>query len=183
MHIQTHILSGWCAGNLLPLNARQRLFCMIAASIADVDGFGILLWPIDRDRAQQLYWDYHHVLGHCALFGVLVSIIFSAFSPQKVRSFVIYLALFHLHLVLDVLGSGPGWKIYYFWPVSGWGFAIDWGWALFSWQNIATFFILLAWTVSIARRYGRTPLEAIMPRLDAKITLFLQSIGRRKLLR
>src|SRR5437016_3393863 len=38
MHIQTHIMSGWCAASLFPLTARQRLACMIAASAADLDG-------------------------------------------------------------------------------------------------------------------------------------------------
>ena len=42
MHIPTHILSGWCIGNVLPLNGRERLFCMVAASVADFDGLGII---------------------------------------------------------------------------------------------------------------------------------------------
>jgi hypothetical protein len=33
---------------------------------------------------------------------------------------IAHLALFHLHLVMDFVGSGPGWGIYYFWPFSQW---------------------------------------------------------------
>jgi hypothetical protein len=42
MHIQTHILSGWCVANTLPCTARQRSLAMIAASAADIDGISIL---------------------------------------------------------------------------------------------------------------------------------------------
>lgn len=161
MHVQTHILSGWCAANLLPLNARQRLFCMVAASLSDVDGMGILF-------SQELYWDFHHRLGHCALFAVAASSILAVFSPRRIASFLVYLALFHLHLGLDVLGSGTGWKIYYFWPFNWVGYKIDWGWELYSWQNIAAFFALLAWTLAIAIWRQRTPLELLTPSLDRR---------------
>src|SRR5687768_12632812 len=100
MHIQTHILSGWCVGNLLPLTARERLFCMIAAAAQDVDGLGILI-------SEEVYLDYHHTFGHCAAFGVLLSVGLTVFSTHRRLAFVTYLALFHLHLALDYLGSGP----------------------------------------------------------------------------
>ncbi|HEY7089721.1 MAG TPA: metal-dependent hydrolase [Tepidisphaeraceae bacterium] len=169
MHVQTHILCGWCAGNLLPLNPRQRLFCMIAASVSDIDGLGRLV-------SEELYWDYHHRLGHCALFGATVSLVLAAFSPKKVLSFIVYLALFHLHLALDVLGSGSGWKIHYLWPWSEWGFRIDWGWELYSWQNICAFVALLLWTVVIAVRKRRTPLELLMPSLDRRFVAWLSRV-------
>ena len=39
MHVQTHILSGWLAGNLVPaFGPRERFFCMLAASLSDLDG-------------------------------------------------------------------------------------------------------------------------------------------------
>jgi hypothetical protein len=67
MHIQTHVLSGWCLGNLVPqLGPRERVMCMLAASLADVDGLGIVV-------SEELYWDLHHKLGHCAAFGLLMS--------------------------------------------------------------------------------------------------------------
>jgi hypothetical protein len=54
MHVQTHIMSGWVAGNYLKLNARQRGFCMIAAAICDLDGLSILF-------GQNAYWTYQLV--------------------------------------------------------------------------------------------------------------------------
>jgi inner membrane protein len=167
MHIQTHILSGWCAGNLVPLNARERLLCMIAASAADVDGLGILV-------SQDLYWDYHHKLGHCAAFGVLLSVVLSSLSTHRALSFVTYLALFHLHLILDYFGSGPGWPIFYLWPISNLEWVNPHAWEFFSWQNITAAVALIAWTVQIAVSRGRTPLELLMPSLDRKAVVWMR---------
>jgi len=162
MHPQTHILAGWCIGNLAPLTPRQRLFCMLAAGAADVDGLG---WLISQD----LYWDLHHKVGHCAVFGVVLASSLAAFSPRRTSSFLLYLALFHVHLLMDVVGSGPNWSIYYLWPFSNAALAVPWSWPLYSWPNITTFFILLAWTIIIAIRQRRTPLELLMPSLDLRL--------------
>ncbi|MGB7161362.1 MAG: metal-dependent hydrolase [Tepidisphaeraceae bacterium] len=167
MHIQTHVLSGWCVGNLLPLTARERLMCMLAASLADLDGLGIVV-------SEELYWDYHHKLGHCAVFGVLLAATMAALSTHRLLSFLAYLALFHLHLVLDYFGSGPGWPIYYAWPVSDREWLNPRAWAFSSWQNIGTAFALVAWTVWIAMRRRRTPLEVLMPSLDRKAVAWIE---------
>ena len=169
MHIPTHILSGWCVGNLVPrMTARERLFCMIAATAADLDGVGIVI-------SQDAYWDYHHKLGHNVFAALLFAGVLTIFSTtRKPLAFVSYLALAHLHLVLDYFGSGQGWAIDYLWPVApdfhvtnphAWGFA--------SWQNYAAFGVLLAWTVFIAARYRRTPIELLAPRLDRVALAFV----------
>jgi hypothetical protein len=172
LHIQTHILSGWCAANLVPFcNARQRLFCMIAASIPDIDGAGILLWPINHTLGQELYWDYHHRLGHCILFGIVVSSLLAVMTRRRyLASFLLYLAMFHLHLALDLAGSGEGWKIHYWWPLNDLGYSVSWVWDLSSWQNRLAFLLLLIWTIGIAYWQRRTPLELLMPSLDEKFT-------------
>ncbi|MFI5380868.1 MAG: metal-dependent hydrolase [Tepidisphaerales bacterium] len=169
MHLQTHILSGWCLANCLPLSPRQRLCSMLAATLADVDGLGILL-------GQRYYHQFHHVLGHNLFFAVALSAILAAFSPKRPLSFLLYLALAHVHLVLDYFGSGPLWKIHYLWPWSDYFFRWDNAWEFYSWQNLGTFGLLLVWTVIIAFRAGRTPLEAIMPRLDAQLVAILRKL-------
>jgi hypothetical protein len=168
MHVQTHILSGWCIGNYLSLTARQRLLCMIAASIPDLDGLSIL-------GGQNAYWDYHHRLCHNLPFGVLACVVLALFSHRRLFMCVIYLTLFHLHLVMDYFGSGPGWGIYYFWPFSSW--VADnrhVSWEFYSWQNITIAAVLVSWTILIAVRQGRTPLEALMPRLDRQLVDWLR---------
>jgi len=167
MHIQTHILSGWCLANVFPLTPGQRLGAMIAASAADLDGLGILF-------GQEAYWKYHHALGHNLLFGLVLSIGITLMTRGKLWLFALFLGLFHLHLLMDFFGSGPGWPIAYLWPFSEqkWNNS-RWSWAFYSWQNITTATMLVAWTVLIAIRKQRTPLEAIMPNLDRQLVQVL----------
>jgi hypothetical protein len=77
--------------------------------------------------------------------------------------------VYHLHLLMDYYGSGPGWGIPYFWPLSPREWRSENAWPFYSWQNITAFAALLLWTLWIARRFGRTPLEAIMPKLDRQL--------------
>ena len=168
MHIQTHILSGWCVANLPShFTPRERFFCMLAASLADGDGLSIL-------AGQEAYWDYHHTLGHNLPFGVLLCVTLAALSTHRLAALCICLALFHLHLLLDYFGSGPGWGIPYLWPFSKHAWVNPHAWAFYSWQNITAAVALLAWTIRIARRHGRTPLEALMPRLDRQLVALLR---------
>jgi hypothetical protein len=171
MHIPTHILSGWCIGNLLPLNGRERLFCMIAAGAADFDGLGILF-------GEETYWDFHHKLGHNVFFAVLLSGVLASLSSRKWLAFEVFFVLAHLHLVLDYVGSGPGWPLYYLWPVSNMETFNPRAWPFFSWQNIATAYVLVGWAIWIAWRDGRTPLECLMPRLDRQLVAMLQRRGK-----
>ena len=165
MHVPTHILSGWCLGNLLPLTPRERLGCMIAATAADLDGLGIIF-------GQEAYWEYHHKLGHNLFFAVVIAGVLTIFLSNRRRraaGFALYLAMAHLHLVLDYFGSGPGWPIWYLWPANSIQIINPHAWPFFSWQNIAAAYGLLAWAVWIAWRNRRTPLELLMPRLDERL--------------
>jgi hypothetical protein len=159
-------MSGWCIGNLLPLTARERLFCMIAASAPDLDGLGIVV-------SQHWYARLHHVLGHNLFFAVIVSLVLAILSPRKVLGFVLYCGLFHLHLFMDYWGSGRDWGICYWWPFRAAGPGNWWmnpyGWDFYSWQNISAAFLLLLWTVGIAYYRKRTPLELLMPSLDRRL--------------
>lgn len=162
MHIPTHILSGWCLANALPLNARERLLCMLAASLPDLDGLGIVF-------GQDAYWRFHHIAGHNIFFGLGLSAILAAFAEKRLLTFAACLTLFHAHLLMDYYGSGPGWAIHYLWPVDPYGWKTTAAWELSSWQNRVAFALLLAVTVAIALHKRRTPLELLAPRLDRKL--------------
>ena len=150
-------------GNLFPrFTPRQRLCCMLAASLADVDGLSIL-------GGQNAWWDYHHTLGHNLLFGIAVCAALAAWTRFSVGAASAYLGLFHLHLLMDYYGSGPGWGIPYFWPLSRRQWVNSDSWEFFSWQNVVAAGFFIAWTVWIARRAGRTPLEVVMPNLDRQL--------------
>ena len=98
MHIRTHVLSGWCAADLLDLAPRERALAMMAATAADLDGLGLLV-------SLEAYGEYHHVRAHILAFGVLLSALLTAFSPHRLKAFGLHLVLFHIHLVLDHLFS------------------------------------------------------------------------------
>ena len=175
MHIPTHILSGWCVANLLPLGPRERGFCMVAAAIPDLDGAGYV-------AGAHFYERYHHVLGHNLTFAVISAVALTAFSTgapwRRVVACLAYFGLFHLHLLMDYYGSGPGWGISYWWPWRhgpGYWWICPNGWAFYSWQNLTAFWALVAWTAGIAWVCRRTPLEVIAPRFDAQ----LLAMGRR----
>jgi inner membrane protein len=167
MHVQTHIMSGWCLGNLVDLTPRERLFCMLAATLPDLDGAAVLF-------GFDAYREYHHLLGHNLAFCLLVTLVLTCLSTHRLKVFFLFLGLIHLHLLMDYFGSGPLWKIYYFWPFSRTGYLTDWAWEFYSWQNISAAAVLLIWTIGIAVREGRTPLEAIMPRLDEQLVRWLR---------
>ena len=42
MHVQTHLLSGWCLGNAFGLQKRGRTLAIAAAGLPDLDGLGIV---------------------------------------------------------------------------------------------------------------------------------------------
>jgi inner membrane protein len=132
---------------------------MLAASVADTDGFGFFF-------GDEIYWRFHHVVGHNLLFGVVVAIVMTIFSTHRAKASVLYFALFHLHLFMDYWGSGPGWTIPWLWPSAMWTWKNPQAWPLTSWQNVTAFVLLFAWTLWIAIRCGRTPIEQLAPRLD-----------------
>jgi hypothetical protein len=162
MHIPTHLLSGWLVGCALPIGPRGRLCCMIAATAPDVDGLGIVF-------GQEAYWRFHHVAGHNVFFGLLLAAALTAWTGQRrVIAFAGNVVCFHLHLLMDYFGSGPGWAIHYLCPLDRHGWKTDAAWELSSWQNRVAFVLLLLATLAIAWRRRITPLERLAPRLDAK---------------
>lgn len=163
MHIPTHILSGWCLADTLDLTPRERLFAMVAASAADLDGLGLLV-------SVEFYAEYHHLLGHNLLAGTLLSAGLAAAStpPHRLKMFGLSMVLFHLHLVMDYYGSGPGWGFEYLWPFADLHVECTHAWELTAWQNYLAFALLLVWTGVIFFRKRRTPLEVICPSLDAR---------------
>lgn len=166
MHIQTHVLSGWCVANAFRLTARERLFAMLAASLADLDGIGIFIHP-------DYYMRWHHVAGHNLLWALLLSALLTIWSTHRMKAFCLYFALFHLHLFLDYFGSGPGWGFEYFWPFSDFEVINPKAWSFYSWQNMAAFCFFLAWTGVILFWRKRTPLECLVPSLERRFVALL----------
>ena len=160
MHIPTHILAGWCVANSVPrLTAKDRLALVLASSLPDLDGLG-LIW------SQEAYFAVHHVWGHNVFVGTLGCLLLSLWSDHRKRSFLLGLLVFHLHLLMDFFGSGEGWGIAYFWPVSEHHFLTEAAWSLGGWQNYLALAVLAVGSFVILRTRRRTPLEILAPVLD-----------------
>ncbi len=171
MHIPTHILSGWCIANAFPqLSAKDRLLIVLAASLPDLDGLG-LLWSAEAYQA------VHHVWGHNLTAALALSLIASLCSDHKRWCFLLCLAAFHLHLLMDFYGSGPGWGIAYGWPFDEHSYQTDRAWSLGGWQNYVTLAGLLVWAWIILRTKRRTLFELFAPTIDRA---FVNVFGRRE---
>ena len=146
---------------------------MVAAGLADLDGLGIVF-------GKEAYWDYHHILGHNLLFGLVLCGILTIWSYRRVKAFCVYLTLFHVHLLMDYVGSGPGWGIPYFWPLNRHLFECPFVWEFFSWQNLTAALAFILWTVVLIVVSRRTPLESVMPSLDRQIVALAQKAAGKK---
>ncbi|MEN8127450.1 MAG: metal-dependent hydrolase [Planctomycetota bacterium] len=172
MHVQTHLLSGWCLGNLFGLGKRGRSLAVLAAGLPDIDGLGIIFGPV-------AYWRYHHVICHNLLFGIFLCTILTFFSEQKKRAFTAFFVIFHLHLVMDSFGSGEDWVIYYLWPFIKQPVENPYVWSFFSWQNITTAIIFVLWMIGLVFYAKRTFLEWVMPKLDRQIVELAEILKRK----
>lgn len=173
MQVPVHIMSGWCIASLFDLTPRERFFCMAAASLEDLDGLGAVMGT-ESDAFQ----NYHHLLCHNLMFTIVVAFALGCFSQHRLKPILLYIALGHLHLLLDYFGSGPGWGIAYFWPFSRHSLRTTLAWEFFSWQNLSAAGVLLVWTLVIAMRQRRTPVEWITPDLDRRFVTWLRGIKR-----
>lgn len=160
MQLLTHALAGWCVGNLVAASANQRLGCVAISCAPDVDALSLL-------AGTGAYLRFHHVLAHNLLFGTVASAVLARFTQGGLKLFCSYLLLFHLHLLMDLFGSGQTWEIAYLWPLSSRYYAISQAWDFQSWQNLIMLTAFLVWTVWIGARFRRTPLEVVAPRLNA----------------
>src|SRR6266566_1561925 len=171
----THFLMGWAVASSAPsLTKRERAMVTWASVVPDVDGLGIVAERLTQNSAHPLNWwsDYHHVLGHNLGFALVVSTVAAIFTRQKIKSTLLVLFSFHLHLLADLIGArgpdGDQWPIPYLLPFSK-QLQLTWSgqWTLNAWQNFAITAVLMAIAVALARRRGFSPLEMFSPKADS----------------
>jgi hypothetical protein len=160
MHPVTHVLAGWCAGNLLTLTPKERALCIVASLLPDIDVLSLI-------AGVPAYHAYHHVLAHGLTFGLVATLATTWLTRCSPKASAMFFALFRLHLVMDLFGSGPGWGIAYLWPWSDRMIYSSHAWSFSGGQNWVAFLLVAAWNVVIALVYRRTPLEWLASRLDA----------------
>lgn len=156
-----HAELSWLGAQRLP-ERRDRLLVTLAGLSPDLDGLTLL-------AGEELYGRWHHVLTHGFASALLISGLLAAFARRRLAVFGLALAAFHLHLVCDLLGSGPGWPLYYFWPLSRHEWFWDGQWDLASWQNSLIGLSATLAVLACALPYGRTVVELLSLKADAQV--------------
>ena len=170
----THFLMGWAVANSAPsLGKRDRALVTWASVVPDLDGLGIIADRLTRNSSHPLNWwgDYHHTLGHNLGFVIVVAAIAAIFATQRVKTTLLVLLSFHLHLLADLVGArgpdGDQWPIPYLLPFSK-QLQLTWSgqWALNGWPNFVITGVLIGMMFIFARQRGFSPLEMVSSKAD-----------------
>jgi inner membrane protein len=163
---------GWLLAQGLR-SRRDRILVTCAGLAPDLDGLTLLGGPAAFER-------YHHVLFHGYPGALLTVLVCVALAHQRAAVGLLSLLAFHLHLLCDLAGSGPGWPILYFWPTSEREWFWEGQWDLASWQNsVIGLGVTLAALGCALLRPARTPVELLSQRWDTEVVRTL----RRRFLR
>jgi hypothetical protein len=181
MNPVSHLLTGWVVANTVDLTARDRALVTLAGVLPDIDGLGIITEILTEHTTSPLLWysQYHHVLCHNLGFGLLLVVTAILFGIRRWMTAFLVLVVFHLHLLGDLVGSrGPDgyqWPIPYWAPFSDrWKLIWTGQWELNAWPNVLITTLLLAATIYIARKKGRSPLEMVSKRADSAFVSILR---------
>jgi hypothetical protein len=161
-----HAELSWLGTQRLP-DRRDRILVTLAGVLPDLDGLTML-------GGQDLYGQWHHVLTHGFLSALVISGGLALAARRKLAVFALSLAAFHLHLFCDLLGSGPGWPLFYFWPVNRTQWFWDGQWDLASWQNGLIGLSATLAVLACALPFGRTAVELFSLKVDAKVVATLR---------
>lgn len=123
MNIEAHFLASWLVGAAVAKNPRDCHLITLAGVLPDLDGLSLLgdalspFWGGHTDY----YGQYHHFLLHGISGCIGISLFLACWAQEKRRVIIWAFALFHLHLLCDLVGSrGPDpvdlWPVYYFGP-------------------------------------------------------------------
>lgn len=167
MYLHAHASIGWILAEAGRGDVRFRRTVFLAAIAPDLDGITYVL-----GSASSI--DQHHIWTHNLAFSWLVSLLASLYcGPLRWRAVLITQLAFYSHYFGDYFFTT--WPLYYFAPFSMQHFVYRRAWPLWDpvnqWIGLAGCLIVLA----LALRSGRTPLEAISPRLDARLLARMRS--------
>uniref|UniRef100_C6E1E4 Membrane-bound metal-dependent hydrolase n=1 Tax=Geobacter sp. (strain M21) TaxID=443144 RepID=C6E1E4_GEOSM len=175
----THLLLSWSAASLAQLSRRERILVTLAGVAPDLDGLGLLVDLARRDSLHTAWSMYHHVLGHNITFClVLLLPAYLLARGKRLMTAVAVFAVFHLHLLADLVGSrAPDqiWTIPYLLPFSSHEFSWTGQWPLNSWQNFSVTFTLILFGMYQGWRNGRSPVEVVSSRGNEELVHVLRA--------
>jgi inner membrane protein len=184
----THFVGSWLIAAATTDNARDRKLVTLAGVLPDVDGLGIF---VDMARSAYsgqdtfyYYQNYHHYLTHGWPAAIAFTALLTCFARRHLRTAILCLLVFHLHLLCDLIGSrGPTpadiWPIYYGEPLFHRPVFLWHGqWSLDGWQNQILFAVLLLTELWLATRRGYSFVEIFNRKLDKIFVEVLQKWKR-----
>ncbi|HOX07662.1 MAG TPA: metal-dependent hydrolase [Planctomycetota bacterium] len=181
-----HFLAAWLVANAGGTNRRDRTLITIAGVLPDLDGFGYLPEALTASSAEPLHWygDWHHVLFHNGLTGLVCAGLVLLVARQRWRTALLVLAAFHVHMLMDLAGSkgpdGDQWEIPYLLPFSdAWQLTWSGQWPLDSWTNKLIGVGMLAAAILLARIRGFSPFEIVSARADRAFVGMLRRSGHK----
>ena len=175
MNPETHLLASWVIGAKGTDNARDCRLVALVGILPDADGLGLVADGLGRAlgwKQSFFYQHYHHFLLHGALGAILIPVLLTLFARQKWRVALLSLAVFHLHLLCDFVGSrGPSpedlWPIFYLGPFDKDPMWIWKGqWRLDAWPNRVLSIALFLWALWLAVQKGYSFVGVFSRRLD-----------------
>lgn len=178
----THLLSSWVIGAASTRIPRDCRLVALAGIAPDLDGAGIIVDGLNALAGHRslYYAHYHHYLLHGWLAGVILAAVAACLASDKLRVALLVLAVFHLHLLFDFVGSrGPSpedlWPIFYHGPFDKDPMWIWKGqWRLDSWINRVFTLALFAaaWWLAVVK--GHSFVGVFSRRLDRIVVPVLQ---------
>ena len=159
---------------------RDRVLITVGGIVPDLDGLGAIFDVAAKDSGAQLdlYSKYHHQIAHNLTFGIVMMLGAMLLAKRKIRTALIFLVAFHIHLLCDLIGArGPDgyqWPIPYSWPFSS-SLQLNWQsqWGLVSWQNYAITILMLVMVFVISYRKKYSPLEIFSSKWDRQFVHYL----------
>lgn len=183
----THFLVSWVGADLGASARRDRALIALAGTVPDLDGLGYFVEPFTKSWNPPFlpFSDYHHVFCHNLLFGLLAAAACLAFAQKRLRTALLALLVFHVHILCDIVGArgpdGSQWPIPYLWPFT-WSVQWVWfgQWGLNAWPNFVITGTALAAILCFAWRWGHSPLEMVSLRANAAFVKTLRDRFNRK---
>jgi hypothetical protein len=170
-----HLAISWLVGHRLA-ERRDRRLVTWPGVLPDLDAVSLLF-------GAGAYSTYHHVITHGILAAVAIAAAWSVFARDKLKTALLSLVAFHIHLLCDLVGSGAQgepWPITYLWPFSNREIMFTHGWDLASPQNAFVWLAAVGCTIWIAVTQGRTFAEAFLPaRADAAVVATIRKLVKR----
>jgi inner membrane protein len=174
---ETHLLASWIIAAKTTDNPRDCRLVALAGILPDADGLGVIADYVNQwlghGNAFFYYFRYHHYLLHGALGGLVIALVLACFARRHWRVGLLALAVFHLHLLCDFVGSrGPSpedlWPIYYYGPFDKDPMWVWRGqWRLDGWINRWLSAALFVWALIMASKLGHSFVGVFNRRVDA----------------